>query len=698
MLVVFPICHKDYAQAMEQIRWCHELQPDYKGHSALFVFSSVITMPEIEQMIQLADQCRFDGVSSIRQSVPDERGWPQSCNTMFHVTVEYIESKGKQPFFWCEPDCIPLKQGWLSALQNEYAKARRPFIGAIFNHPYRHLNGCAVYPPNIRFYNPIMCVSQDKPFDTVRADLTLRYTHQTPLIHHEWGDIGSNTPWTFPDVDSLRRIRPEAVTFHRSKDRALIERLREVRDIEYGKRPKQTAVQKSVEKIQSVISKVFEQKPCLKDVTLVCADTITPDLALKAIKYTLGQMSFADVKFFTDREDLPHAVYVKPMTGLESYSEFMIKELGNHIKTSHVLCIQWDGYVLNPAAWTDDYLKFDYVGAVWPLGGTTRNVGNGGFSLRSKKLLMETMAMKPPYNPEDQMICLRDAPYLESRGIRFARRDLACRFSSELRPYAGQFGFHNFETAIPKHSNRPTVFHHSGDMGDIIYALPAIRAMGGGLLLMSQSCYRPMPPRELPSQRTWSILAPLLHIQPYIWRLRLASKFPESTEYNFNDFRINYTPSTGSIMQKQLAVCGAEWPQDKPWLNVDFKVTIPDRPILISHCPRRRQYSPNFPWGELVERYGKKMAFVGLPDEHEIFIRDFGNVPLFQTKDALDLARMIAGCKVFIGTQSMPMAIAIGLGKNSIMEVMDIDANCHFERDNIIYVTGSEVEIPKKWL
>jgi tetratricopeptide (TPR) repeat protein len=110
-----------------------------------------------------------------------------------------------------------------------------------------------------------------------------------------------------------------------------------------------------------------------------------------------------------------------------------------------VLVIQWDGYVVNPAAWTDAFLQYDYIGAPWGFHNDAHRVGNGGFSLRSSRLLR---ALSDPdiseTDPEDEMICRRYRPLLEERyGIRFAPEALAARFSFETTYFEDQpFGFH----------------------------------------------------------------------------------------------------------------------------------------------------------------------------------------------------------------------------------------------------------------
>ncbi len=65
----------------------------------------------------------------------------------------------------------------------------------------------------------------------------------------------------------------------------------------------------------------------------------------------------------------------------------MLRDLASHVETSHALCIQWDGYVLRGQAWDPAFLTYDYIGAPWPHFSDGHNVGNGGFSLRSRRLL-----------------------------------------------------------------------------------------------------------------------------------------------------------------------------------------------------------------------------------------------------------------------------------------------------------------------
>jgi hypothetical protein len=137
---------------------------------------------------------------------------------------------------------------------------------------------------------------------------------------------------------------------------------------------------------------------------------------------------------------------IERFSDVRDYSAFILSRLLGYINTSHVLIIQWDGFVHNPAAWDPAFLQFDYVGAPWPHFAAPGNVGNGGFSLRSRKLLQAVSDQRFTWDggAEDVAICRHNRNWLESEhGIRFAPSDVAARFSIEHgAPPQGSFGFH----------------------------------------------------------------------------------------------------------------------------------------------------------------------------------------------------------------------------------------------------------------
>lgn len=189
----------------------------------------------------------------------------------------------------------------------------------------------------------------------------------------------------------------------------------------------------------------------LSSITLICVDTRAPDLATWAINRCLRHARFGAVVLMTNldrvgtRQEGIAYVQAPPIRNVHDYSQVMLTGIGQHVVGSHALVIQWDGFILRPDLWDEAFLRYDYIGAVWPQFPKTP-VGNGGFSLRSRRLLD---AMRDPEivirHPEDKCIAITNRRCLETKyGIRFAPMEIAERFSVERTPWHPAFGFHGF--------------------------------------------------------------------------------------------------------------------------------------------------------------------------------------------------------------------------------------------------------------
>jgi Protein of unknown function (DUF5672) len=188
----------------------------------------------------------------------------------------------------------------------------------------------------------------------------------------------------------------------------------------------------------------------LPEVTLCCVDTRSPALALMAMRASMAHCDFGRCILFSDQTaqslDLQgiDLVAIEPLKNIDEYSRFIFKSLSQHIETSHVLVTQWDGFVIAPERWSPLFLTFDYIGAPWTQGKLRGLVGNGGFSLRSRKLLR---ALQDDcfeiHNPEDLSICVDHRQKLETaHGCIFADTSTAASFSHERGPWETSFGFH----------------------------------------------------------------------------------------------------------------------------------------------------------------------------------------------------------------------------------------------------------------
>jgi hypothetical protein len=187
----------------------------------------------------------------------------------------------------------------------------------------------------------------------------------------------------------------------------------------------------------------------LQDLTLVAAASVNVVATLRAIEASQALMHFGACKLFT--HTIPEGpvrdvdvILIPELRSSMEYSQFMLRGLSEYITTSHCLVVQWDGYVLDPDRWDPNFLDYDYIGASWPQFSDGHDVGNGGFSLRSKRLLEACRSEDfKDSHPEDVAIGRHNRPWLETQGLRFAPRELANSFSTE-RASAPEatFGFH----------------------------------------------------------------------------------------------------------------------------------------------------------------------------------------------------------------------------------------------------------------
>ena len=177
--------------------------------------------------------------------------------------------------------------------------------------------------------------------------------------------------------------------------------------------------------------------------TLLTVTSVNVDQTNAALLHCAECIEFGAVKMLCSA--LPaitdaRVQYIRiPPIDFLGYSRLMIEALNGYVQTGHCLIVQSDGFVLDPARWHQQFLEYDYVGAPWPeyvaiSGPGNRRlrldknpVGNGGFSLRSKKLLEVTSRLQFdrldfPLKSEDLLICHYLYDDMRAAGIHFAPR------------------------------------------------------------------------------------------------------------------------------------------------------------------------------------------------------------------------------------------------------------------------------------
>lgn len=197
----------------------------------------------------------------------------------------------------------------------------------------------------------------------------------------------------------------------------------------------------------------------ISKVTIVIVDCVDYNRSKFSLDHSCSKVKFKEAKLLSHfDEHEPYSIKIDRINSIRDYSKFLIKNLTDYFDTEFVINAQHDGFVWNPEMWSDEFYEYDYIGAPWPeqvlIDGMPKhfNVGNGGFSLRSKRLqdfLKNDENIILSY-AEDVAICQLNRMYLISKGFKFAPYEVAKRFSYEHLPWKHDeqivkaFGCHGF--------------------------------------------------------------------------------------------------------------------------------------------------------------------------------------------------------------------------------------------------------------
>jgi hypothetical protein len=228
---------------------------------------------------------------------------------------------------------------------------------------------------------------------------------------------------------------------------------------------------------------------------------------------------------------------------------------------------------------------------------------------------------------------------------------------------------------------------HSGDYGDIVYFIPVLRQLPEGrhTLYLADRHYT-----NFIESRAGGIV-PLLELVGIDVKVgeppgNSKSVFDASTFRRFH--------------RREATLIEAQWDHavdvlglpkkavdTSPWIHLDT-TPDPDGAVVVARSPRYN--NPLFPWAGLRRHYKDvPWKFVGTEQEYASFCLHVPDVDYLPTKDLSEVAHAVAKAPLFIGNQSSPLAVALGLGGPVISEVCPWQPDCILPRDNVFY--GLEV-------
>lgn len=758
MRLVFPFCEKEKQIAIRVLKWASMLNERIDAPALLCYDDST----DAKEVLEIANDL-FTKLDTFVYPTPKALGWPRVPNRVFQACARHIATLPKMPWFWWEPDLTPLKPDWFKTIAEAHTKGGRPFSGHIVRHviPSGHMTGCGVYPPDFALRYERAMFADAAAWDVnMGKDVVRKCTPLNHLLQHQYfGEDGESCP-TFPTLTSLNILAESAVTFHRCKDGTLMDRLVEDRGSPTPVQRMVAAVQEWVSGVSpryGVIAYVPPPGVGHSDVFLKHIEEYPPKNRLFILSDHEWPRSFripdptknwknsdriASTVFlhalrFAQRKGLTHFVYLETDCRVKG-DDWDVKLFDEFVSGKKLIAGGNMGVCSVQNGDRQFKQQFESLAKKHGCNDTRHKVHktailthkfpnpvpipfvNGAVGIYSVAQLEKLFPEETPEQAVENGFTVQDRSIAERALTVFSPTETLSRFKHipQIMATAGE-QIYPFTTRINtlnrgnvtcvhpiKNRWRPPPpggysFYHSGDFGDIIYALKAIQLIGGGKLVCGHEYNGDHPPRAPITRAGFELLAPLLKLQPYLAGFEFSDKeVPCSHDLNqFREFwqqrHTKYKLAYETLIEMNCYTIGVE-PlfTQSPWLTAEKKTIAP----FIIH--RSARYNAlDFPWQAIVDRFGPSACFVGLPEEHKAFSKAFGHISFYQPRDFAELAAVINGAKWFIGNQSFPCSIALGLGQNVMQEAYyvkrdgtEASPDCLFNRRDNFFTQKDELE------
>lgn len=426
----------------------------------------------------------------------------------------------------------------------------------------------------------------------------------------------------------------------------------------------------------------------LPHITVIIADTKNYGQAAYAIVKTLEQIKPAKTVWLTDIDyNYPgvEIVKIQPIKSKADYSRIMTKELTKYFQTPYCLTIQHDGFCISGESWDDEFYKYDFLGAPWVYPDEDRNVGNDGFSLKSKRLcdILASDDFIEIVEPCDEILGRLYRRYLEQKyDIKYPSEEVADRFSYELRtPICKTFGFHG---AFHPPYQETIMITREGACGDVIGLEPVLH-------YYHKKGYRVVL-NTLP--QFFSLFA------NHFFKVHHPGELDGRLKYKEINLDLSYEAKPKQLhLKSYFEVCGVpenEMDLRAPKLNyaATEDIKLFKQKYVIFHIDRRetRNRDAETAWWKITD-YLKNKGYlcvqVGKNDHVEL------DAIQLNTVEEPMLAYVISGCDLFIGVDSGPSHIAVATGRKSIIFFSSVNPDyIHPDKTNIRAITNHNDEEP----
>lgn len=730
MIIVLPVCAKDIHLAISNLEWCLELDGKTPFH-CLIVHERDFDVSALES---LASQYFLSVKHLTYLTLKGDLRWPRVPNHVWRTVARHFSEHINEPWFWWESDAVPVQKDWLSSLAAEYEQCGKPFMGAwttFGGHGY--MPGVGFYPARVPSFSVNCFLTDDFPWDRI---LGLNINNKIHVINHLL--CHTIEPVDFKDWKTVKaHITGTTLLFHKCKNLSLVERFRE-----QSKRGKKSLFAKltgavlphalhtavivyvpppHVPGAAAFIKNIQDFPPyyplyLLSDYAWPKAIPV-PDPTKEANskhKNKLATIIFFSALDCAKAHGITHFLYLEADCRVKG-DDWDKKLFDQYFNEKMVIAgalamtgvsqagLQAEAKFRELVIWHND-------GKTWPVceqapDGQLGSVlfVNGAPAIYETQLVDELVTKEGRSNAIQnwkaydydigRLACnkwgLVEAfdKILMLPGILSTEGDRLLPFDSKIGELSNgnAYAVHSIKTNWRPIRDIPS-FYMSGDLGDIIYGLNAVRAFGGGRIILGPEYHGSAPPRCPINHDNFEALRPIIEKQSYCLAYEFSTGYP-MPDYDLNTFRTDWNNvairrDTGinNLSEMMFRTVGLEplWDSSKTWLTIPEAQTV--SPVIVHRSSR--YHEPGFDWKRIVEKFKTQMVFIGLFDEYQQFIREFGYISFFQVESLYHMATIIKGAKWLIGNQSFPMSLAIAMGQNVYQETCRRAPDCIYKRPN----------------
>ncbi len=227
---------------------------------------------------------------------------------------------------------------------------------------------------------------------------------------------------------------------------------------------------------------------------------------------------------------------------------------------------------------------------------------------------------------------------------------------------------------------------HGGDMGDIIYSIPAFKKLNVKKIILHPGGFY----ETKFDRKCAEILAPFLKEQGF--DVKISEKVSlQDADYFFDIFR----EGVEDMENKHLSLTNCE----KLFIKPDYEnyaaqaKPVKAADIIVARSFRYRNSIADYRYLLSDLPLNIRIAFIGLKKEYENFCSSFGlreRVFYLPTENLLEAASYIKGSSIFIGNQSSPYALAEILKAARIQETCALTPNCKGSSDNSLDIISRD--------